>query len=310
MKSLDDYNNYWQVSFTPQDRHITSLVRQDGKYQYIKMTFGLKNAPNTYQLALDMVLTKFKWRTRPLCMDYVIIYLSSVEDDINHVDEILTTLAEADATLKMKICTFFGLGHVIHPGKLEVDIAHTASLQKSKNPSTKSELRSFLRFCNVYRRLILEFKGITHPLNQLLRKKAPDMFTLDKRTTETLQYTHRNSFFASNVDSNQAQRLYSVDTEVLDYGIGCTIFTTNNDGKRKLIGHWSRKRITAEKNHSDPDRECLTASWAFQTRRPYRTSCTKSYSIYRPQRSILADEYNRTIWSPKSLAAPSSRIRN
>lgn len=40
-------------------------------------------------------------------MDDVIIYSNSVEDRINHFDEILTTIADAGVTLMMKKCTFF-----------------------------------------------------------------------------------------------------------------------------------------------------------------------------------------------------------
>lgn len=57
-----------------------------------------------------------------------------VKELIDHVDEILTTLAEACVTLKMNTCTFFPekgeyLGHVIHHSKLEVENAHKTSLR-------------------------------------------------------------------------------------------------------------------------------------------------------------------------------------
>lgn len=66
------------------------------------MPFGLNNSPATYQLALDMVLSKFKRNTYLVYMCDVIVYSNSAEDHIRHVDEILPKLAETGVTFKMK----------------------------------------------------------------------------------------------------------------------------------------------------------------------------------------------------------------
>lgn len=71
-------------------------------------------------------------------MGDVIIFQKSIKDDILQADEILTTLAEAFVTLKMKKCTFFSdkveyLVYVICPGKLKVDNVHTV-LKTSETP--------------------------------------------------------------------------------------------------------------------------------------------------------------------------------
>lgn len=65
------------------------------------MTSGLSNTPATYQRALDMVLTRLKWKKCLVYMDSVIIYSKYVEEHIDHADEILNTLAEAGVNLKM-----------------------------------------------------------------------------------------------------------------------------------------------------------------------------------------------------------------
>lgn len=70
------------------------------------MPFGLTNAPATYQRELDIVITKFMWKTCFVYMDDAMICSNSVEEHINHVDEIMTTLAEAAVTIYMKKCTF------------------------------------------------------------------------------------------------------------------------------------------------------------------------------------------------------------
>ena len=156
------------------------------------MPFGLTNAPATFQRALDMILSQFKWKTCLVYIDDVIIYSKTVEEHIHHVDEVLTALGKAGVTLKMKKCTFFSdkveyLGHVIRPGRLEVDGTNTASLRNAKPPTAKTELRSFLGLCNVYRRFIQNFTELAHPLNRLLKKGEPDKFEFDNEQQESFQ---------------------------------------------------------------------------------------------------------------------------
>lgn len=86
------YIGIWKVSISPQDLHKISFVCYAGTYQYIRMYLCLTKAPDTYKRALDMFLTKFKWKTCLVYMDDVIIYSYSIKEHINNVDEILTSL--------------------------------------------------------------------------------------------------------------------------------------------------------------------------------------------------------------------------
>jgi hypothetical protein len=41
-------------------------------------------------------------------------------------------------------------------------------------PRTKTDVRSFVAFCSVYRRFVPAFARLAGPLNEALRKDAPD----------------------------------------------------------------------------------------------------------------------------------------
>lgn len=94
----------------------------------------LEKAPATYKSALYMLLTKFKLKSFLFYIDDVIIYSTSVQDHIKHVDEILTSLVEFFVTSTIDKYTFFSdeveyLWHVIRSGELEVDNPRTTSLR-------------------------------------------------------------------------------------------------------------------------------------------------------------------------------------
>lgn len=132
------------------------------------MPFGLTKAPASFQRALDMIPTEYKWKTCLVYLVDVIIFSNLLEEHIQQVDEILSCLAAAGVTLKIKKCSFFTqeveyLGHIIKPGRLEIDRAHTESLRQAQPPTEKSSLQSFLGLCNVYRRFIDKFSKLAGP---------------------------------------------------------------------------------------------------------------------------------------------------
>ena len=272
--TLDAYSGYWQMPIREEDRDKTAFVCHAGTYQYRRMPFGLTNAPASFQRALDLILTKYKWKTCLIYLDDIIVYSKTVEEHINHVDDILRCLSAAGVTLKIKKCKFFTttveyLGHVIKPGQLEIDPTNTKSLREALPPTNKSELRSFLGLANVYRRFIDNFSTIAGPLNRSLKKDEPDSFELDEKQLESFQELINIIVSPPILALPKHGLQYSVDTDASGYGLGCALFQTDEDGERKPIGFWSRSLIDAEKNYSASERECLAVVWALKVLRPY-----------------------------------------
>ena len=128
--TLDCNSGYWQVPIAPEDRDKTTFTTHLGTFRHLRMPFGLRNAPATFQRALDIILSGVRWQTCLIYLDDVIIFSKDIKSHLGHVDEILTLLGQAGITLKLKKCEFFQprvdyLGHVITPGKLAVALDNT-----------------------------------------------------------------------------------------------------------------------------------------------------------------------------------------
>ena len=65
------------------------------------------NAPATFQRALDIILNQFKWKTCLVYIDDIIIFSNTVDEHIDHVDEIVGTLRTSGVTLKINKCNVF-----------------------------------------------------------------------------------------------------------------------------------------------------------------------------------------------------------
>ena len=132
--TLDAYSGSWQVATIPEDRHKSAFLCHAGQLKYVRMPFWPTNAPKTFPRTLDMILSRYKWKTCLVYIDDVIIYSKPVEEHISHAEEVLTALKKARVKLKMDKCTLFSdsvkyLGHVIKADRLEIYRTNIASLR-------------------------------------------------------------------------------------------------------------------------------------------------------------------------------------
>lgn len=160
------------------------------------MPIGLTNAPACSKQALYLIVTRFKWKSSLVYLGDVIIFSDTVDDHIRHVDESLATLTDACVTLMINKCHLFQrkvqyLGHMVKPGRLEIDKTNFASLRDAQPPTNETELRSFLSLYNFYRRFIEGFTGWANQLINLLKKVAPNSFGLRRRKEELIPQSYR-----------------------------------------------------------------------------------------------------------------------
>jgi Reverse transcriptase (RNA-dependent DNA polymerase) len=103
--TLDCNSGYWQIPLDEADRDKTTFSSHAGTFRFLRIPFGFRNAPATFQRAFDIILSVLKWRTSLVYLDDIIIYSTSREDHYHHVDEVLTTLGKAGLSLKLKNVT-------------------------------------------------------------------------------------------------------------------------------------------------------------------------------------------------------------
>jgi Reverse transcriptase (RNA-dependent DNA polymerase) len=173
--TLDCNSGYWQIPVRPEDRERTTVTSHEGLYWFLRMPFGLRNAPATFQRFVDINLSGLTRKTCLVYLDDIIVFSKTPAEQIAHFDAVLNRLYLAGLTLNLNKCHFFNetldyLGHVIRPGQLSVAEKTTAALKDTKHPTTQTDLRSFVGLFNVYRRYVKGLAKISAPLNVVLRK--------------------------------------------------------------------------------------------------------------------------------------------
>lgn len=273
--TLDCNSGYWQIPVQPEDQDKTTFTSHYGTYRFLRLPFGLRNAPATFQRAIDIILSGVRWKTCLVYLDDVIVFSSCRKAHLAHVAEVLTVLGNAGLSLKLQKCRFFAetvnyLGHVIRPGRLGVAEKNTEALKAAPLPRTQTELRSFLGLCNVYRRFVPRFSAIAAPLNALLCKGMPP--NLGCLTPEAIAAfeTLRDRLLSPPVLAlPRAVGQMWLDTDASDGQLGCCLLQRQPDDQTLPLGYWSRTLSSAERNYSTTEKECLAIVWAVTHLRPY-----------------------------------------
>jgi hypothetical protein len=273
--TLDCNSGYWQIPVHPEDRAKTTFTSHEGLYWFLRMPFGLRNAPATFQRFVDITLAGLTWKVCLVYLDDIIVFSRNAKEHMEHLDAVLHRLYRAGLSLNLKKCRFFKesvdyLGHVILPGKLAVAKKNTQALKTAKVPTTQSELRSFLGLCNVYRRFIRGFAKIAAPLNALLRKgESPALGELSTEQLAAFETLRSRLLDPPVLALPRAKGLFTLDTDASQNQIGCCLFQTQPDDSNHPVGYWSRGLTSAERNYSTTEKECLAIVWAVLHLRPY-----------------------------------------
>jgi len=215
------------------------------------------------------------WQSCLVYLDDVIVFSATAEGHLQALDEALTRLGRAGVTLKAKKCRFFRtsveyLGHVISPGEMRVHNNNLDALAKATHPRTKTQLRSFLGMCNVYRRFIRGYSAIAAPLTRMTSKEYGDALpTLDNAQAKALEQLREALLHPPVLALPRRGAPFTIDVDAYDTQLGCALLQEQADAALTPVGFYSRGPQPEERNYSASEKECLGVVWAVLHLRHY-----------------------------------------
>ena len=164
VSTLDLNKGFHQVPMKPDDIEKTAFCTPWGKYEYLFMPFGLRNAPSTFQRLMDLVLDDLLDFVRSY-IDDIAIFSKTWTEHLQHLKSVLERLREVKLTakpIKCKwACAFCSyLGYVVGRGLVRPENYKVAAVKNFLQPVTKSDVRSYLGLTGYYSRLCRPLSGI------------------------------------------------------------------------------------------------------------------------------------------------------
>jgi Reverse transcriptase (RNA-dependent DNA polymerase) len=85
----------------PDDRDMIEFTCHVGTFRFKRMPFGLRNAPSTFQRAMDVILSGVRWQKFLCYIDDIIAFSSSMESHVEDLDKVLSLLRDAGVSLRL-----------------------------------------------------------------------------------------------------------------------------------------------------------------------------------------------------------------
>ena len=300
---LDQKRAYHQGFIHPDDRYKTAFITPWGLYEWIRIPFGLMNAPAEFQRAMESCLSGIRDEFAVPYLDDVLVYSESFEDHINHVQDVLKRLQKHGIKLKADKCQFFRkevkyLGRIVNASGYHIDPTGVEPIKVflNKPPSTVGELRRFLGMAGQFRRFIESYASIAKPLFKGLEKG-------DDKTTCTNAKGQLSSNTKIKLDGEQLRAVqqiveaittqpvlcypnfkepFYIHVDASEKGLGAILLQDDAEARPHVVAYASRTLVGPENRYHSSKLEFLALKWAV-------TEAFHEYLYYAPPFTIFTD---------------------
>lgn len=295
---LDLKSGFHQIQLKESDIEKTAFSINNGKYEFTRLPFGLKNAPSIFQRALDDILREHIGKICYIYIDDIIVFSQDEETHCKNLDLIFDTLNAANIKCQLDKCEFFKnkvefLGFVISDKGIETNPAKVEAIANYPQPKTVKELRAFLGLSSYYRRFIMGYAALARPLTALLRgedgrisKSASARKQIQFNDEAIKAFEKIKSTLISDdviLQYPDFNKEFVLTTDASDYAIGAVL--SQND---RPISFISRTLSETEENYETAKKEMLAICWAVKTFKGYLYGGTK-VKIYTDHEPLTHD---------------------
>ena len=290
--TLDMSKAYHQGYIEEGSRHLTAFVTPWTIYEWIRIPFGLRNAPPAFQRYINHALGDVKGTICEPYIDDILCYSKTFSQHLIDLEQVLVRLHARGIKLRGAKCVFAKqevryLGRLVSENGYRPDPEDTIALEKFRTPpNTVGELRSLLGFLGYYRCYVRDFSRKVKPLYELLNMKDSGKKVkgkmkgkagqkYDSREKITFEQEHLR-ILNEMIDYLQSPEViafpdftvpFFINCDASNQGLGAVLYQ-EQAGVTRVISYASRTLTEAERNYNlhSGKLEFLALKWAVTER--------------------------------------------
>lgn len=266
------------------------------------MSFGLTGAPNTFRGAMNTTLKPLLRKCVIVFFDDILIYSSSFEQHLQHLQQVFELLAWDRWLVKLSKCRFSQesiayLGHIISAEGVGTNPTKVDAIQQWPKPVDIKELCSFLGLTGYYRKFVHNFTVIAQPFRDLLWKGT--LFIWTESHQSAFDALKAALVFAPVLALPDFSKDFQIQIDASNRGMGAVLLQQGHPLAfvSKALGPRTGGLSTCEK-------EYLAILVAVEQWRPYLQH--GEFTIFSDHRSLmhLIEQWPHTPWQLKMYTKP------
>ena len=265
---LDLKEGFMQLLVDDIDIEKTAVATPWGLFEYLRMPFGLRNSPPTFQRFMDIVFHGVK--NVATYIDDVIIFSETYTDHLVHLTNTFERLAKygliinvAKSKLILTTCIYLSLEFSCE-GYRPVESC-LPKIMAYPEPKDRKDIQKFMGVINYYRSHIPNLAQIATPLYNLTQGKKKFVWTTVEQTAfDTLKRLCQERMILVPFREKVPLDLYTDASEV---AMGAVLTVEG-----KPMEFFSRKFTGVEQRYSTHEREALAMVISIQHFRPILTA--------------------------------------
>ena len=253
------YNNIWVQEG---NKKKTAFKTPIGLYESTIMTFGLCNAPATFQTFMDIEFGPLIKEGHVIVyLDDILIYAATITELLYWIHKVFQLLMKLDLYLQPAKCSFNQtlveyLGLIISEGELCMDPVKLKAVKEWPWPKKIKDIQKFLGFCNFYRQFVQGYSTMAWPLFNLTKKDTPWHWT---QTEENMFTALQDALTSAPVlILPDYDKPFTLITDASDYATGSILEQDDALGQSHPIAFYSKSLLQpTEQNYEIHDKELL-----------------------------------------------------
>lgn len=294
--TFDLRSGYNQMRVEESSIPFTAFKTKWGLFEYTVLSFGLCNAPASFQALMTDIFRAYLDQWLVIFIDDLCAWDSDLDTHVEHLEIILSTLREHKLYIKESKCEWIKpevsfLGHRISKNGVSMEDGKVQAILDWPAPKNVAELRSFLGMAGFYRHFLRRFAQASAVLTDLLRKDQP--WTWQAEQQAAFDDLKQKLTTAPVLAYPDPTKHFTVTTDASSRAIGAVLTQDHGKGQQP-IAFFSRKLTPTELDYAAYERELLALIEALKHWRHYLRGAARNQA-YTDHRALKFFTEQKTL---------------
>ena len=272
---LDIRHGYFHMTIDPKDQEKSAFITEDGLFEYIKVPFGLRNAPSTFQRAMNYILRDMDGVQ--CYLDDIVIASDTYEQHCKDVQDVLDRIAEYGLKLRLDKCKWFAqeieyLGVIVNEEGIRPQARYKSKILNMKKPTTAKEVERYLGMVQWLNKFIPDLSKFTKNISKLRHDSNKNKWYWSDQCDRDFKEIQKRVLTANLLRHPDFTKQFILQVDASDDCIGCVLLQKDDKGELVPVEFGSKTLSSIQQRWHVSEKEIFACIYFVEKFRRYLIS--------------------------------------